>query len=122
MLSYYDTLVYIEPYVIPSEEEKTGKVDVKEKKHPMAKSNAFRIYPNPAVSYFVAEYTLHGIKTKSLTLSVCNLYGTVLQEIDLPLQSGHKVISTKVLKPGIYLCKFVINGKEKETIKLIVIK
>jgi hypothetical protein len=44
------------------------------------------------------------------------------QRLDLDQHLGHKIVSTKSLTPGFYLCKFVVNGIEKQTIKLSVIK
>jgi len=85
--------------------------------------NSFlKVYPNPAMSYFIAEYAVQTTLVGSLELMISDISGSVLQKIILPGNSGHKIISTKELKPGLYLCKFVVDGKEKQTIKLSVIK
>jgi hypothetical protein len=122
MLQFYDTLVYIEPYILPSGQVKTGEGPVGHGEKPQVGNEDFRIYPNPAMSYFIAEYAVQTTLVESLELMVSDISGSVLQKIILPGNSGHKIISTKDLNPGLYLCKFVLNGKEKQTIKLSVIK
>jgi hypothetical protein len=122
ILQFFDTLVYIEPYILPSGQVKTVEVRANHGEKPQIVNEDFRIYPNPAMSYFVAEYSIQKSNVESLEFLVSDLSGSVLQKIILPGKSGHKIISTKELKPGLYLCKFVLNRKEKQTIKLSVIK
>jgi hypothetical protein len=122
ILSFYDTLVYLEPHITPSDQEKRGEVRQNKKKNTAEMSRTYRIYPNPALSYFVAEYSMASDQKNTLVLRICDLYGSVLQEIELSAQSDHKVISTKEFNSGLYLCNFVVNGSVKETIKLAVIR
>ncbi len=122
VLQFYDTLVYIEPYILPSGQVKTGGVPVISGKQDKFINDTYRIYPNPAMSYFVAEYFVLKSSGIILELVVSDISGRVLQKTILPSNPGHKIISTKDLKPGLYLCKFVLDGKERQTIKLSVIK
>jgi hypothetical protein len=121
MLQFFDTLIYIEPYVLPDEQVKTGASSQDNSKKPQV-DNDFRIYPNPAMSYFIAEYLVQEVNVQSLELLVSDLTGQNLLLISLPGRSGHKIIDTKALKPGLYLCKFVMNGKTKKAIKLSVVQ
>jgi hypothetical protein len=74
------------------------------------------------MSYLVAEYSFQNSGDDLLALFINDITGNTLKEVVLPGGSGHKVISIKDLKPGLYLCKFVLDGEEKQTIKLSVIR
>ncbi|MCU0371092.1 MAG: T9SS type A sorting domain-containing protein [Bacteroidales bacterium] len=122
ILQFFDTLVYIEPYVLPFEQVKTGESQAYHAANDRLENAEFWIYPNPAMSYFVAEYSIPKSSKGALELSVCDISGNVLQKIMLSGTSSHKIIGTNGLKPGLYLCKFVLNGRIKQTIKLSVFK
>jgi hypothetical protein len=122
VLQYFDTLLYIEPYIIPTEVEKTGVIPTNHKVTQKVSNENFRIYPNPSMSYFIAEYSIQNSKGESLELLISDISGCILQHISLTGNPGHKIISTKDFKSGLYFCKFVLNGKEKQVIKLSVVK
>lgn len=122
VLQFFDTLVYIEPYLVPSGIVKTGEVNYHQGQlQPIVKGD-FKVYPNPAKSYFIAEYSVQNLGIGSLVLLINDISGSTLHAINLQEQSGHKIISTKDLKPGLYFCKFVLNGEEKQVVKLSVVK
>jgi hypothetical protein len=122
VLQFFDTLLYVEPYIIPPELEKTGIIPTNHKVMPKVSTENFRIYPNPSKSYFIAEYSFEITNWESLELFISDISGCILKRISLNGNPGHKIISTKDFKPGLYFCKFVINGKEKQVIKLSVVK
>jgi hypothetical protein len=122
VLQFFDTLLYIEPYIIPIEEEKTGVIPTNHKVTQKFSNDNFRIYPNPSLGYFIAEYSIQNPRGESLELLISDISGIILQHISLTGNPGHKIISTKDFKPGLYFCKFVLNGKEKQVSKLSVVK
>jgi len=121
ILLFYDTLVYVEPYVIPNIQEKSKRSTIRNPKFKSVISDELRIYPNPALSYFVIEYEPTILQNQNLELLICDISGKVVKRIDLPTNSNHKIISTKDLNQGFYLCKFVMSDKEILTLKLTVI-
>jgi hypothetical protein len=122
VLQFFDTLLYVEPYIIPTETEKTGVIPTNHKVTQNESDDNFRIYPNPSMSYFITEFSIQKSKGESLELFISDISGCILQQIPLTGSPGHKIISTKDFKPGLYLCKFVLNGKERQVIKLSVVK
>lgn len=122
LLIFFDTLVYTEPHVFPENGQKSGitKPDKPENSH--TGPGSFTIFPNPAMSYFVVEYSLSNVHVNSLELIISELSGKLVQRITLPENTGHLIIGTQELKPGIYLCKFVMPEGTNHTIKLTVIK
>jgi hypothetical protein len=117
-----DTLLYIEPFVIPDDQLKSSIMPNNSSQNAESMKEDFKIYPNPAMNYYTVEYNIETELNHEIILQVLNVAGKLLEDYHIQGNQGHKIISTKGLKPGLYLCKFVINGKEKQTIKLSVIK
>lgn len=122
ILHYIDTLTYIEPYVLPSGLRIKSLYDQTKTECIVPYDNHFAIYPNPAMSYFVADYKTDELGNTNSILRISDLTGTLVKQFYLRGTIGNMVISTKDLKPGAYLCSFVVSGKLKKTIKLAIVK
>jgi len=122
ILQFYDTLVYVEPYVIPDDQLKSGAKAIRPSQSGGLMKDYFKIYPNPALSYIVVEYNLGNERNNDIVIQICDISGKPMAEYRFRGNSGHKIISTKDLNPGIYLCKFVINDNLCQTFKLTITK
>lgn len=74
------------------------------------------------MSFFVVDFNLENELDNEVSLLLCNVSGIPLAKYLLQGNSGHEIISTRNLNGGIYLCKFTVNSKEKQVIKLSVVK
>jgi hypothetical protein len=118
ILQYVDTLSYFEPYVFPDEALKTKDI-TPNFIQPQLHENQLNIYPNPASSFFIADYHIKG-GANSAALELISTSGVKLIQIPLSEPQGQKVISTMSLPSGIYYCNFVINGQSIQLLKVII--
>ena len=115
-----DTLIYQEPYILPGDSLKSNKV----KRIPIRKSynqDYFSIYPNPAGSYVIIEYTLK--KEENITkgkIRFIDNKGTVVKAVSLSKPNNYLVVRIDDLPNGVYYCNFVINEIDSQTKKLII--
>ena len=85
---------------------------------PLAKTNDFTIYPNPAKSFFTVRVPLSADRP---ILKMFDVSGKLVKEIATakPRNSGMVRISLKGINPGVY---FVQLGENKTNKKLIITK
>lgn len=81
----------------------------------------FKIYPNPAISYFVIEFNQDMVTKAETLLIIDDELGRPIQEYIINSKSDHKVISTSNLGKGVFLCKFVVGYKIVQTERLIIL-
>ena len=121
ILQLYDTLQYFEPYVLPQDLMKSLAIGSKPTSDDSQSQEVFKIYPNPAISYFVLEFNQGFVSQDEASFIICDELGRTIQEYLIDSESDHKVISTSSLGKGIFLCKFVRGKKVVQTVKLIVL-
>jgi len=114
-----DTIAYNEPYILPGESLKSGKI----RRIPISKTyneNRFILYPNPAGNYMIVEYTLKsGTHPGSFVLLYDNT-GKIVKRIALQNTHDYLVVLLKGLPNGVYICKFVVGNKILEAQKLVI--
>lgn len=113
-----DTLQYSEPYILPSESLKEGVV----RRVPVRKyyrEDSFKLYPNPAGTYIIIEYTLQGEAPQGY-VNIIDNRGIVVKTVVLTKNHDYMVIAIDDLPTGVYYCNFVINAASVQTEKLII--
>lgn len=76
-------------------------------------------YPNPATSQVSFDYNLP-FGTSSATVSVHNLLGAKVKEIELPGVEGKTTVNVNDLNDGIYFYSVSINNRIVETKRLVI--
>jgi len=113
-----DTLQYVEPYILPSESLKDGII----RRIPVRKSykdDSFKLYPNPAGTYIIIEYTLQGESPQGY-INIIDNRGIVVKTVALTKNHDYMVVQINDLPSGIYYCNFVVDEKTVQFEKLIV--
>ncbi len=82
-------------------------------------SNAFELYPNPAVDQLSLSYRLE--ERDDLAYEIYSLDGRLVQraELDILDNEGEAGIAVDGLMPGAYLLKLTQQGRELERFKFI---
>ena len=82
--------------------------------------NKIKVYPNPAHDQITVSYKIGEQDNAELVLE--DMWGRVLQRINLP--SSAKVVNTRLnnLPSGVYVYKYNINNHTSETGKLVISK
>jgi hypothetical protein len=109
---------YAEPYILPGEglkEEKVRRVPVRK----YYDEDKFKLYPNPAGSYIIIEYTLQAEMPQGI-VNIIDNKGMVVRSVPLRKSHDYMVVETQSLPSGIYYCNFVINAASVQTEKLII--
>jgi len=76
-----------------------------------------KIYPNPASTQLTVDYSLRPNETAELVLN--DLLGREFLRTSLKSENNVVSISISHLPRGIYLYKYIVNGKVNKTNKLI---
>ncbi|HAN19117.1 MAG: hypothetical protein A2X13_02515 [Bacteroidetes bacterium GWC2_33_15] len=95
--------------------EKTDSIPVHEK---FFQKQEMKIYPNPVVDYFYAEYSIEYIKDAKL--QVYNSLGEIVISKDLEEKKGNEKIYVTGLKNGLYFCSLLVDDNRVSTKKLLV--
>ncbi len=87
----------------------------------VAKSEVYfsDVYPNPASNNASFSYALPK-QTATAKITICNILGATVTDLQLKNLNGKKTINTSELKDGIYFYSLVVNDKVFYTRKLIV--
>ena len=112
-----DTLEYKEPYIFPNG-LKSGKI----RRVPVKKqyeSNSLKMYPNPARTYVVVEYSTKDESPEGYIRLLDN-GGKTVKQIALIGNHDFIVIPLQDLPSGVYICKFTINNKTVKAQKLVI--
>lgn len=76
----------------------------------------FKIYPNPSSGLIFVEYDQSG------ELEVMNLLGQKVVAYKLTNNKASLTLSTKNMPEGIYIYRYIVNGKTENTGKLVLTK
>jgi len=76
-------------------------------------------YPNPASRFSTFGYELPA-STGQAYLSIRNMLGVELDQVQLDLNSGKAILDTESLPAGIYHCSLVTDGRVLQTKRLVV--
>ena len=112
-----DTLTYNEPYIFPNgmKSDKIIRIPVKKS----YESNSFKMYPNPARTYVVVEYSTEN-DYKDGFISLLDNNGKTVKQIALVGNHDFIVIPIRNLPSGVYICKFTVNNKTERIQKLVI--
>ena len=111
-------LNYNEPYIFPGS-LKSGKI----RRIPIRKTyneDRFILYPNPAGSYVIVEYTLKSGPHPGSFILLYDNAGKIVKRIALQNTHDYLVVPLKGLPNGVYICKFIVGNKILEAQKLVV--
>lgn len=109
-LLFNNLITYEEPYILPENTLKFEDFGEDSFDDNTSKAPEFKIYPNPAKDYITLEYNLAENSCNGY-LEFWDLQGRFIYRILLSSEKHSKIISTKDLNTGLYLCKLVCNGE-----------
>jgi hypothetical protein len=84
------------------------------------RGEAFNLYPNPAMNYIIVE--LNKTNLNGVNLSLYDNGGKLVKQTVIPARTQDYVIGLKGLKPGIYIIKADMDGKDIGGKKFSIIK
>jgi hypothetical protein len=79
------------------------------------------LYPNPAVDFAQVDYQFSG-NNQDVKITIYNVLGLVVKEIDLDKDDRSVKISLRELNSGLYMYQLLVDGKPVATKKLMVRK
>ena len=79
------------------------------------------LYPNPAVDFAQVDYQFSG-NNQEVKITIYNVLGLVMKEIDLDKDDRSVKISLRELNSGLYMYQLLVDGKPVATKKLMVRK
>ncbi|MCD4697685.1 MAG: T9SS type A sorting domain-containing protein [Bacteroidales bacterium] len=107
---------YDEPVILPVEGLKSAEITDDKRSEG---NSSFRLYPNPAQNYFTIEYD-SPLYAKNIFIELSDMTGKRIFTQNLSPGRDKKVISTENISAGVYLVKFVIDGKTLAADKLTI--
>ena len=109
LLKLIDTnFVYQEPIYLPDENNKLKmSKPIKQLKQ---ENNLLKVFPNPATSYFIVEYSITDA-VKGASLEIIDMMNRKVESITIKTAKGQRLIQTKAIAKGIYHCFLLNNGK-----------
>jgi hypothetical protein len=111
---------YIEPIILPDEGLKSGSFIFDMPVSKDYRPDYISIYPNPAMNYIIVELNQTNISGVNVNLFDNN--GKLVKSSIIPAQIQDYVIGLKDLRPGIYVLKAEMNGKDLGSRKLSIVK
>ncbi len=93
----------------------------KEVKVEVEAENLFKVFPNPAMDYFVIENRFTQ-NNKIITVTITDMQGRKTDSFEINSNESETRISTINYQAGIYLLKFYVRGKLIETEKINIAK
>ncbi len=118
MLIGLGELEYDEPVYFP-EFNKATPIWRRSFKHNQGAST-LKVFPNPAGSYFIAEYKLYEtLGTNMLVLT--DLNGHNILVINIQKKQNQIVIPTSGIKPGVYILQLINGSKVQESVKIAIV-
>jgi len=83
-------------------------------------NNPFKLYPNPNNGNMVLEYIINA--TDKAEINISDISGKLINSYLLNSDENKVTINEEHLKNGVYFYQVIINGKVKQSDKLIIIK
>lgn len=118
MLIRSGELLYEEPVYFPPTFKAKPIWNLNGKKE-SKKPSFLKIFPNPAASYFTAEYLLQG-EVAQACVTLTDIEGNELKKIDLSDKQSQIIVPTNGCSEGTYVLKLIGNGKVIESKKVII--
>ncbi len=111
-------LIYNEPVFLPSVLKVTP---IWQKQPDIKPSSKLYVYPNPAYSYFIVEYSMDSFSDNAY-LILTDMSGKHMKSIDISCQQNQIVVPVEDLPNGVYLIQLLKNNNTIESKKIIVSK
>ena len=86
-----------------------------------SKESYLKVFPNPAVHFFIIEYHLKDNSNRS-TIELLDIYGKILKHWTLSDIQNQIIVSTNDLSSGIYMLRVIDNSQPVETLKVTITK
>ena len=110
---------YQEPYILPDTGLKDSRIKWVKSKH--FTINTLKIYPNPAHTYFIVEYTLKDEQENAI-MEISDYSGKKLMSYNLNGNNDYLVIPADKLPNGMYICNLIAGNKIIQTGKIVINK
>ena len=111
---------YDEPVILPEAGMKSGIVFDLPGVSRNYKPEYVDIYPNPAMDYIIVE--LNKTNVNGVTLTLYDGKGNIIRTATIPGKTQYYVMGLKGLKPGIYILKADMDGKNIGSKKFSIVK
>jgi len=115
-----DNYPYTEPIILPGDGLKSGSITFDLPVPKDYRPEYISIYPNPAMSYIIVE--LNKTNLNGVNLSLYDNGGKLVKQTVIPARTQDYVIGLKGMKPGIYIIKADMDGKNIGGKKFSIIK
>lgn len=79
----------------------------------------FRVFPNPAKDYIIAEYKMDENELSGV-IKILDLHGRMLKSEPLKKKQNQQLIQVADLVPGTYLIQILIDGVVRESLKEVI--
>ena len=113
-----DEIIYDEPIFLPSVLKVTP---IWQKQPDIKPGSKLYVYPNPAHSFFIVEYSMDSFSDKAY-LMLTDMSGKQMKSIKISCQQNQIVIPCEDLPNGVYLIQLLKGNKTIESKKIIVSK
>ncbi|NOY96967.1 MAG: T9SS type A sorting domain-containing protein [Chlorobi bacterium] len=115
-----DNYPYTEPIILPGDGLKSGSITFDLPVSKDYRPEYINIYPNPAMDYIIVE--LNKTNLNGVNLSLYDNGGKLVKQTVVPARIQDYVIGLKGMKPGIYIIKADMDGKDIGGKKFSIIK
>ena len=115
-----DNYPYTEPIILPGDGLKSGNITFDLPVTKDFKPEYINIYPNPAMSYIIVELNITNLN--GVNISLYNNGGKLVKQTTIPARTQDYVFGLKGMKPGIYIIKADMDGKDIGGKKFSIIK
>ena len=86
-----------------------------------SKESYLKVFPNPAVHFFIIEYHLKDNSNRS-TIELLDIHGKILKHWTLRDNQNQIIVSTENLTTGVYMVRMFIDNSLKASTKIAVTK
>jgi len=78
--------------------------------------------PNPFNERTIINYEIHDVYALNASISIFNMNGQLLETQNVPIEkNGEFVIESNAMEPGMYLYTLIVDGKEIDTKRMILL-
>jgi len=82
------------------------------------KIQELKVYPNPVVEYFYADYSIDFVKDAKL--QIYNTLGKIVISKDLEDKQGNEKVYVSDLENGLYFCSLLVDDNRVVTKKILI--
>jgi len=105
-----DSYPYTEPIILPGNGLKSGSITFDLPVPKDYKPEYINIYPNPAMDYIIVE--LNKTNLNGVNIILYDNGGKLVKQTVIPARTQEYIIGLKGMKPGIYIIKADMDGKD----------